>query len=143
MMSWRGKNLIFESEEIEEDAFENNNFLAETLKQSIQRLGKDQVNGEFFMNASVEMLVLLYHLIGNHVPGITQATKILNSYPVYAGTIFYTESRLWLKSIYRHLAGRCQVRNPFYAEVTCDIPYGTFSILGPVVQNRVKSKHRV
>ena len=118
-----------ESEEREEDAFENDNFLAETLKKSLERLVKDKVNGEYFINASVEMLVPLYHLIGNHVPGITQAAKILNSYPVYAGTIFHTESRLWLESIYRRLAGRRRVRNPFYAEVTRDIPYGIFSIL--------------
>ena len=39
-MSWRVKILIFESEEIEEDAFENMNFLAEILKQSLQTLGR-------------------------------------------------------------------------------------------------------
>ena len=118
-----------EREEMEEDAFENDNFLAEMLKKSLERVVKDKVNGEYFINANVEMIVPLYHLIGNHVPGITQAAKILNSYPVYAGTIFHTESRLWLESIYRRLAGRCRVRNLFYAEVTRDIPYGIFSIL--------------
>ena len=50
-----------DSEEMEEDAFENDNFLAETLKKSLERLGKDKVNGEYFINASVEMLVPLYH----------------------------------------------------------------------------------
>ena len=99
------------------------------LKKSLERVVKHKVNGEYFINANVEMLVPLYHLIGNHVPGITQAAKILNSYPVYAGTIFHTESRLWLESIYRRLAGRRRVRNLFYAEVTRDIPYGIFSIL--------------
>ena len=118
-----------ESEEMEEDAFENDNFLAETLKKSLERLVKDKINGEYSINASVEMLVPLYHLIGNHVPGITQAAKILHSYPVYAETIFHTESGLWLGSIYRRLAERRPVRNPFYAEVTRDIPYGIFSIL--------------
>ena len=44
-----------ESEEIEEDAFENDNFLAETLKKSLERLVKDKVNGGYFINASVEM----------------------------------------------------------------------------------------
>ena len=39
-------DLDIESEEIEGDAFENNNCLAETLKQSLQSLGKDLVNGE-------------------------------------------------------------------------------------------------
>jgi len=72
-------DLDIESEEIEEGAFENNNVLAETLKQSLQRLGKDLVNGKYFVNACVENLVPLYDLIQNHVPGITQATKILNS----------------------------------------------------------------
>ena len=123
------KKLDIECKEMENDAFENNNFLAETLKESLQGLGKDQVNGEYFVNASVEMLVPLYNLTRNHVPGIKQAAKMLNSYPVYAGTIFYTESKLWLESIYRRLAGRHRVRNPFYAEITRDIPYGIFSIL--------------
>ena len=103
--------------------------LSKSIVPSEQEYYSDQVNGEYFINASVEMLVPLYHLIRNNVPGITQAAKILNSYPVYAGTIFYTESRLWLESIYRRLAGRRRVRNPFYAEITRDIPYGIFSSL--------------
>lgn len=52
------KDLDIKNEEIEEDAFENN-FLAESLKQSLQRLRKDLVNGKYFVNASVEMLVPL------------------------------------------------------------------------------------
>ena len=59
------KDLDIKSEEIEEGAFENNNLLAEILKQSRQRLGKGLVNGEYFVSASVEMLVLLYDLIRN------------------------------------------------------------------------------
>ena len=114
---FESKDSDNESEEMEEDAFENDNFSAEMLKKSLERVVKDKVNGKYLINASVEMLVPLYHLIGKHVPGITQDTKILNSYPVYAGTIFHTESRLWLESIYRRLAGRRRVRNPFYAEV--------------------------
>ena len=59
------KDLGIKSEEIEEGTFENNNLLAEILKQSLQRLGKGLVNGEYFVSASVEMLVLLYDLIRN------------------------------------------------------------------------------
>ena len=59
------KDLDIKSEEIEEGAFENNNLLAEILKQSRQRLGKGLVNGEFFVSAGLEMLVLLYDLIRN------------------------------------------------------------------------------
>ena len=59
------KDLDIKSEEIEEGAFENNNLLAEILKQSLQRLGKGLVNGEYFVSVSVEMLVLLYDLIRN------------------------------------------------------------------------------
>ena len=59
------KDLDIKSEEIEEGAFENNNLLAEILKQSRQRLGKGLVNGEYFVSASLEMLVLLYDLIRN------------------------------------------------------------------------------
>ena len=42
------KDTDIESEEIEEDAFENNNFLAETLKQSLQRLGSDCNDQRYF-----------------------------------------------------------------------------------------------
>ena len=52
-----------ESVEIEEEAFENKNFLAETLTKCLQSLGNDLVNWEYFLNTSVEMLVPLYHLI--------------------------------------------------------------------------------
>ena len=60
------KDLDIKSEQIEKDAFENNNLLAETLKQPLQRLGKGLVNGEYFVNASVEMLVPLYNLNQNN-----------------------------------------------------------------------------
>ena len=59
---FENNDLDIKSEEIE-DAFKNNNFLVETLKKSLQRLGKDLVNGECFVNASVEMLGPLYDLI--------------------------------------------------------------------------------
>ena len=60
------KDLDIKSEQIEEDAFENNNLLAETLKQPLQRLRKGLVNGEYFVNASVKMLVPLYNLNQNN-----------------------------------------------------------------------------
>ena len=66
---FENKDLDIESEEIEEDDFEtiyNNNLLAETLKQPLQRLGKGLVNAKYFVNASVEMFVPLYDLIQNH-----------------------------------------------------------------------------
>ena len=51
-----------EDEEIEEVETEYKvSLLAETLKQCIQKLGgKELVNSEYFVNASVEMLVPLY-----------------------------------------------------------------------------------
>ena len=63
---FENKDLDIESEEIEEDDFENNNLLAETLKQPLQRLGKGLIHGEYFVNASVEMLVPLYNLNQNN-----------------------------------------------------------------------------
>ena len=68
------KDLDIKSEEIEEGAFENNNLLAEILKQSLQRLGKGLVNGEYFVNASVEMLVPLYNLNQNNAWTISSKT---------------------------------------------------------------------
>ena len=66
----------FENNEIE-DAFESNNFLVETLKKSLQRLGKDLVNGECFLNASVKMLGPLYYLIRNHAQSLQRLGKDL------------------------------------------------------------------
>ena len=68
------KDLDIKSEQIEEDAFKNNNLLAETLKQPLQRLGKGLVNGEYFVNASVEMLVPLYNLNQNNASTISSKT---------------------------------------------------------------------
>ena len=70
-----------ESVEQEEDALQYSNFLADTLKQSLQRVGKDLEDCEYFVDASAEMLELLCNLMRNHLPGTTQAANILNSYP--------------------------------------------------------------
>ena len=73
---FENNDLDIKSEEIE-DAFKNNNFLVETLKKSLQRLGKDLVNGECFVNASVEMLGPLYDLIRNHAQSLQTLGKDL------------------------------------------------------------------
>ena len=44
------------------------NVFAETFKQPLQRLGKDLVNGQHFIDGRVKILVQLYHLIHNQVP---------------------------------------------------------------------------
>ena len=53
--------------------YKNSQTVYSSIKQYLQRLGKDLVNGKYLVNASVEVLVPLYDLIPNHVPGITQA----------------------------------------------------------------------
>ena len=57
------KDVDIESEEIEDDAFENNNFLAETLKQSLRGLGKDQVNGKMASILSMQVWKCWFHFI--------------------------------------------------------------------------------
>ena len=53
--------------------YKNSHTVYSSIKQSLQRLGKDLVNGEYLVNVSGEILVPLYDLIPNLVPGITQA----------------------------------------------------------------------
>ena len=53
--------------------YKNSQVVYSSIKQSLQRLGKDLVNGEYLVNPIVEYVVPLYELILNHVPGITQA----------------------------------------------------------------------
>ena len=67
----------------------------------------------FFVDTGVSMLVPLYDLSRRRVAGLpVEASQILNT-QIQVGTIMRLESRLWLEAIYRRLAGRRRVRNPF------------------------------
>ena len=83
----------------------------------------------FFVDTGVSMLVPLYDLSRRRVAGLpVEASQILNT-QIQVGTIMRLESRLWLEAIYRRLAGRRRVRNPFQSEIVRDIPYEVFRLL--------------
>ena len=92
-----------EDNELENMDLDNESGEIKDISRNVQTISTKTWQGPcqwpHFIDGRVEILVRLYHLIHNHVLRITQADKILHSYPVYAGNIFHTESRLWLESI--------------------------------------------
>ena len=65
----------------------------------------------------------------------TRPEEILASSSFKASNIFEREARLWLTSISRRLSGRHTVRNPFYGEISRDIPYEMFTLLVKLVKS--------
>jgi hypothetical protein len=61
--------------------------------------------------------------------------EILACISFKACTIFQKEARLWLSAISRHLSGRRTIRNPFYGEISRDIPYEMFTLLVRLVKS--------
>ena len=57
----------------------------------------------------------------------TEALRLLSTTRIFAAKIFRKESRL--KGIHRKLSGRRQIRNPYYGEITRDIPSEIFAVL--------------
>ena len=80
------------------------------------------------------MLVPLYEISRRGVAGTPQAAHLLKS-NILVSTILRSESRLWLKAIYRRLAGRRRIRTPFQAEITRDIPHEFFGVFCRVVKS--------
>ena len=59
-------------------------------------------------------------------PGIPRMLFSLN---INAGKVFRGESYLWLKAIHRRLAGRRNIRRPFFSQIRRDIPEEMFRCL--------------
>ena len=62
-------------------------------------------------------------------------TKILTCSPLNSAAIFREESRLWLAAIRRRLCSKRSAQNPFYTEITRDVPYDIFVVFRRVVQS--------
>ena len=52
-----------------------------------------------------------------------------------ASDVFCDEARLWLTAISRRLSGRRTIRNPFFSEISRDIPYQMFAFLVKLVNS--------
>ena len=62
-------------------------------------------------------------------------TNILTCSSLNSAVIFREESRLWLAAIRRRLCSKRSAQNPFYTEITRDIPYDIFVVFRRVVQS--------
>ena len=57
------------------------------------------------------------------------------SFNINVGKVFRGESYLWLKAIYRRLAGRRNLRWPFYSQIRRDIPEEMFRCLVQAIKS--------
>lgn len=83
-------------------------------------INQEQISGEKEENRHVLTLP------ESSGPGIA---RVMFSFNINVGKVFRGESYLWLKAIYRRLAGRRNLRRPFYSQIRRDIPEEMFRCL--------------
>ena len=101
----------------------------EDLERALQKFFGDKKE---FLQMGVEQMSALLEL--SRSPLDSRATSILCS-GLNAVKVFKSESKLWLKNIYRRIGGRRSVRQPYHGQITRDIPYEMFALLCKVVKN--------
>ena len=121
------------SEEEEEKETEHS-VLTKTLNSFLENLNA-KFNMDFFVSTGVAMLMPLLDICRGGVTEISEASRLVSNSHIYASTVFRSESRLWLEAIHRRLSGRRRVRNPFFTEITRDIPYEMFRIFVKVIKS--------
>jgi hypothetical protein len=74
---------------------------------------------------------------GHYEKHKTRAEELMAKRSFKARDVFAHEARLWLRltSISRRLSGRRTIRNPFYGEISRDIPYEMFTFLVRLVKS--------
>ncbi len=65
----------------------------------------------------------------------TRREDLMASTSFKASDVFCDEARLWLTTISRRLSGRRTIRNPFFSEISRDIPYQMFAFLMKLVNS--------
>ena len=63
------------------------------------------------------------------------AAQRLSTQTISAGHVLDSESRMWLKAIYKRLAGAVGIRRPYYGEITRCIPYDIFTTARQVLRD--------
>ena len=126
---------IFVDPRKEEEEETEHSILTKTLNTCLEMVENSEMDVEFFVDTGVAMLVALLAICRRGAGGITQAGRLLSSSQIFASTVFRSESRLWLETIHRRLSGRRRVRNPFFTEITRDIPYEMFWVFLKVVKS--------
>ena len=87
-----------------------------------------------FLEQGIRMLEPVVDLCRGSRAKQDGATRILACTTLNSSVIFREESRLWLAAIRRRLCSKRSAQNPFYTEITRDIPYDVFVIFRRVVQ---------
>ena len=85
---------------------------------------------EFFVAADVKVI----SPISRAKAPVNRPAEILSAL-LNPASIFQHESRVWLSAISRRPSGRKRVRNPFYGEITRDLPFELFSVLVRLVKS--------
>ena len=76
-----------------------------------------------------------HHERGREGNKATCRELILERTSFKACDIFEKEARLWLTAVCRRLSGKRTIRNPFYGEISRDIPHEMFSLLVKLVKS--------
>ena len=76
------------------------------------------------------MIKVFASLLDHHLAAQHLRSKSLN-----VGSVFDSESRIWLNGIYRRLAGKVGIRKPYYGEITRSIPFDIFLCLKEVLRD--------
>lgn len=91
---------------------------------------ESELDSHLFVSAGLNVLMPLYAVCkSQHC-----AADILAKWNVSTPAIFQSEARLWLTNINRHLGGRRRIRNPFFGEISRDIPFELFSVVVKLVK---------
>ena len=106
------------------------------IRDALASLAEDhsELDSDFFVSAGLNALLPVWKLASNLSDGRLASCQILSAVKFSGATVFQPEAKLWLAAISRRLAGRQGLRNPYYGEVTRDIPFELFAVLGRMVQ---------
>ena len=93
--------------------------------------GREGFDGTLFVKTAAKLLLPLVNVCETSVkPTPDMETpdifKIMVSSSINLAVILKSESQLWLKRIYRRLAGKTNMRRPYYSEIQRDMPVEIF-----------------
>ena len=93
--------------------------------------GRETFNGTLFVKTAAKLLLPLVNVCETSVKNTPDMetldiSKIMVSSSINLAVIYKSESQLWLKRIYRRLAGKTNIRRPYYSEIQRDMPVEMF-----------------
>ena len=93
--------------------------------------GREGLDGTLFVKTAAKLLLPLVNVCETSVKPTPDMetpdiSKIMVSSSINLAVILKSESQLWLKRIYRRLAGKTNMRRPYYSEIQRDMPVEIF-----------------